>query len=101
MNLVWVRANGAFRQSSSSIFGNPEVDALALTISGRQNLSERRGLESKARVILPPKMRETFADPPLQLVAGAKATIEREATTDSFKILPLSKYKEHYYFLLL
>jgi len=63
-----LRANGVFRQSSSSIFGNP---ALIFKVSaGWQNCLSAEA-EAEARVVLPPKIRENFAGP---AIGGAKAT---------------------------
>jgi len=63
-----LRANGAFRQSSSSIFGNADASRLAGNI-GTAMLFEPYLPEQIGRVQQPPKMRETFAGP-----TGAKAT---------------------------
>ena len=58
MNLADLRANGGFRQSSLSIFGNPSgVDS---DKTGTARMSGEYLLEQMRRAPQPPKMRKNF-----------------------------------------
>ena len=73
MNLADFRANGAFRQSSLSVFGNPDARR---AISGRRCCLSAE-VETEARVQQPPKMRKTFAVP-MKIRSREKATLSEK-----------------------
>lgn len=73
MNLSVFPANRDFRQSSSSIFGNPE--SAEGGIFGTAMLVRASPPEAAGRVQQPPKMLETFADPEQ---SEGKISLERE-----------------------
>ena len=80
MNLTHFRANGAFRQSSSSIFGNPESAGGGNL--GTAMLFEPRALEREGRVQQPPKILETFAGP------KGKSDLSEQLDRDIMNIIP-------------